>query len=206
MTSAKRLLIFTPLFALSLLLSGATQAGAPNEARRYTSKGPSGPIALADAEINLNDRFNTADTDDSESISLEEFAAAAEARGVERSFADRRFKMMRRHQGRNGNGDSTGNGERRAAFEADLFNAMDLDGNGELSADEASAANRKAASRTLMVGKRFAKLDSNDDGQLDRTEFSAQLDWLRMADADANGEVTREEMRAHAKAARESRG
>ncbi|MES1950143.1 calcium-binding EF-hand domain-containing protein [Salinisphaera sp. S4-8] len=49
-----------------------------------------------------------------------------------------------------------------------LFNALDADGNGQLSQPE-------VANMPQAMGKlRFQKADSNDDGQIDKDEFMAQ--------------------------------
>ena len=195
---AHQLLAFAPLLVLSLLLSGSVTAGGPaGEGRK------GGPISISEAEIKLNERFNELDVDDSETLTLAEFEAAADKRADDATKRrPGKYRMGRAHRGMQG--DSEELAAKREAFEEALFAAMDLDGNGELSEEEASKENRQAAKRSVRLTNRFEKLDSNVDGVIDRVEFSASLERLRAADVDANGEVTREEFRASMKARRDA--
>ena len=157
-----------------------------------------GPVSISDMQIRLDERFNAIDTDNSETLSLEEYLAVAPQDGRDGRPAHRgKFRDGKRTHW--GNRDSGGNPERefdREAFEAAVFTAMDTDGDGKLSAEEAGRENRKAASRRVMRESRFERLDSNADGLLDRTEFNAPVLRLTAADRDSDGYVSREEMQA----------
>ncbi|QIL20092.1 EF-hand domain-containing protein [Thermomonas sp. HDW16] len=96
--------------------------------------------------------------------------------------ADERMQMRgMRHRGgdRGGRGDAGG------------LRAADTDKDGRISRAEADAANAKA-------GERFAQMDVNKDGYLDRSDMQARMAQRRgecfaKADVDKNGQLSRAE-------------
>jgi Ca2+-binding EF-hand superfamily protein len=108
--------------------------------------------------------------------------------------------------------------ERRAAFEqmrasaqAAMLERYDLDGDGQLSAEERAQMRRDMRQRDPMAqlfeGIRVAQFDEDADGKLDDREQAAAKDFekrlqqigetwrVRMMDADGDGEVSQEETR-----------
>lgn len=80
-------------------------------------------------------------------------------------------------------------------FAAARLKAVDTDGDGAISRDEASAALRAE----------FQRLDRNHDGTLSENEFVAsRLERFSAVDADGDGKLTRVELRQHVLAARGS--
>ncbi|WP_154654677.1 EF-hand domain-containing protein [Solimonas variicoloris] len=73
--------------------------------------------------------------------------------------------------------------------------AVDTDGDGAISRDEAAAA----------LHAEFRRLDRDHDGALREDEFvAARLERFSAADADGDGKLTRAELRQRARAARGS--
>jgi Ca2+-binding EF-hand superfamily protein len=82
------------------------------------------------------------------------------------------------------------------------FKKMDLNGDGYVT--EAETAELKAkmdAKREKMRNEKakahFAKADSNGDGMISAAEFTSKSEErIKLMDADGNGEISRQEMRA----------
>ena len=87
--------------------------------------------------------------------------------------------------------------------EAELFAALDTDGNGELSASEFSPENHRAARKTLMRNRMFARMDADGNGVLDPDEFPGRIQRLRSLDSNGDGEVTHDELRDGMRAKRD---
>jgi Ca2+-binding EF-hand superfamily protein len=97
--------------------------------------------------------------------------------------------------------------QRRAAYMAQRFGAMDGDNNGFISQDEFGQG-KNPQGRGGNRAARFAQIDSNGDQQISPDELAAQHaarqakkgDWgqkmFQTLDADQNGEVTLAEMQA----------
>ena len=138
-----------------------------------------GPIVLSEVEQRIDERFNTADVDSDGQLSTAELATIKPAH----------HKMQRKHK-------------RKRMHQQDrpdtgvMFEALDADGSGELSKDEFTAEKHRAARKQLKTERRFAKLDANNSGGIERNEFGVRLERLRAADTDADGTVTRDEMRS----------
>jgi len=79
-------------------------------------------------------------------------------------------------------------------FEADLFKALDTDGNGELSAAEFAKVHETM--QTMMKKNAFVRLDSDGDGVLGKDEFPPFPQRMAAMDTDGDGTVTRDEMSA----------
>jgi Ca2+-binding EF-hand superfamily protein len=135
-----------------------------------------GPIVLSEVEQRIDERFNTADVDSDGQLSEAELATIKPAH----------HKMKRKHK-RMHKQDHPDTGA--------MFDVLDADGSGELSKDEFTAEKHRAARKQLKTEQRFAKLDANNSGSVERHEFGGRLERLRAADTDADGTVTRDEMR-----------
>ncbi|MEM9741664.1 MAG: EF-hand domain-containing protein [Pseudomonadota bacterium] len=189
-----------PLVVLSALVSATAIAGAgkPNSA----GPGSRGPIDISAVEIELGERFNNIDTDDSETISLAEFKDAATS--LERPNNERRRGARAKRRVKRGSEAGDAAEFDRDAWEAALFELMDANDDGVLSEAEASNASRQAARQELLLAQRFERLDTDANGELDRSEFSARIDRLKAADANGDGLVSRDEMRAQWRAKRDA--
>jgi len=133
-------------------------------------------------EQRIDERFNTADVNSDGQLSQEELATIKPKRKFKHK--NRRSKM-----------------HKRPDAEA-VFDALDSDSSGQLTKDEFTADKQRAVRKQLRTEQRFAKLDANGSGSIERDEFGGRLERLRAADTDADGTVTREEMRAARKAYR----
>lgn len=147
------------------------------------------PIDLSELSQRMDERFASADADADGLLSPTEFSRMEPLRG----HKGHRFHGRRHH--RDGIEDRDTRKARRAEFEAELFTAMDTDGNGQLSAEEASHDNRHKHAQALHQEKRFARLDANNNGFLERAEFDERLTRMQALDTDKDGTVSREELR-----------
>ncbi|MGI9326764.1 MAG: EF-hand domain-containing protein [Pseudomonadales bacterium] len=168
-------------------------------------QGPHGkfPINISEAEQRSEARFATLDADNDGVVSDAEFKSSANDSAGHRAH-HRGWKGKMFHEGRmrHRNLSDEEKQERRAAhqqrkaqFEEKLFDLMDEDGNGQLSREEASAENRRTAKHQLFKSHAFDRLDADDSGAIDRTEFAVRIERLKAADANADGLVSRDELR-----------
>jgi len=82
----------------------------------------------------------------------------------------------------------------RQTFDADLFKALDTDGNGQLSPTEFAKAHETM--HAMMKKQAFVRLDTNKDGVLTKDEFPPFAQHAAAMDTNGDGKVTREEMQA----------
>ena len=142
---------------------------------------PQLPISIEEAQSRTQELFSAADSNADGDLTREEFAAAKLPHGP-------------RHRGPHPFG-AMGE-EHREAIEAELFDTLDVDGDGMLSRAEASRENRQAARRAAMKQRAFARLDADGNGVVSQEEFAQRLERLRALDENADGEVSRDEFRS----------
>lgn len=157
-------------------------------------RGPEFPISVAEARERAEARFTEIDTDGNEEISRAEFDAAPLPHHAP---GGRHRPFMWQHQ--------DGSGTDRTAMEAELFQRLDDDGDGQLSPEEFSRRDMRAAGRDMMREHMFDALDADGDGSLSRDELPDMAGRLAEMDEDGDGLVTRTEARAHHRAMGESR-
>ena len=142
-------------------------------------------VAIEDLQARTARRFARADADGDGRVTPEEFAATRMDRGGRRAGdADRGARRR------------DGQAERRrrgGPFGEAAFDAADADGDGQLSREEWRELPR--AARAAARERMFARLDANDDGALEASEFGPGMERLNALDADGDGRLTRREMR-----------
>ena len=186
------------------LLLGAAPAALADRSDQRAHPGHH-EINLAQLEERLTERFASLDGDSDGRVTETEFLSAERPAG---DAADGRRHRFRSHNFHSREGerarrhfksmDPEQRAERRAQMNAQLFNTLDTDGDGQLSAtefDEAPNA-RKALRKESHRKARFAKLDTNDDAAITEDEMLERLNRLRELDSNADGSVDREELRA----------
>jgi Ca2+-binding EF-hand superfamily protein len=173
------------------------------------------PISIAEAEERSQERFGKIDTDDSGTVSRDEFVAAdgprphgkpgmrgprmGRGRGPERMHRERfrapgdeasQEERTERHAALRAQ-----RAEHAAKLNAELFAIIDADGDGYASADEFAEGSTRENHAVAAKRAMFAELDVDASGDLTPDEFPSPAERLRKADEDGDGFVTREEMR-----------
>ena len=169
------------------------------------------PASIDLAELGAADekRFARADADGDGLVSEEEFAAL-DPRQLAAGFRQRGERGQRGRQGGGAAGRKPAAdreavrqraAERRAEVEKRRqaardreFETGDADGDGQLSVEEYRQI--PATARAARQRQMFARLDENSDGALTPEEFPSAVARLKSLDADGDGLVTREELRA----------
>lgn len=183
--------MMTRILTLGVAIAAFSAAGATDTtdaAADRSAKGKRG-VSIERLESRAAERFAKADADGDGRVTPEEFAAVRiDRRG-------RRGEDARR-DGRRGDGP----GDRRrprgpfGLFGEDAaFDAADADGDGNLSREEWRDLPR--AVRGAVRERMFARMDDNGDGVLEAGEFSPDIERLRALDTDADGRLSRREMR-----------
>ena len=189
--------------ALGVALTAFSVAAATEDADADGAQARQGErgIAIEDLETRAARRFAEADADGDGRVTLEEFAAAAPPRrGRRDGDRDRRGRGGDGHRHRRHH---HGHGVDDAAFEA-----ADVDGDGKLTREELGELRKatRAAHREERRERVFARMDDNDDGVLDASEYGPNMQRLRALDADGDGRLTRGEMREGRKRHRGGKG
>lgn len=99
------------------------------------------------------------------------------------------------------NGDGAISKAEVAAMQAEQFGKLDLDGNGEVSADELTehTLNRQRQRIARMAEMQVKRLDADGDGGVSEEEFTANAQkGFDQRDKNSDGKLTRDEMRAQA--------
>ena len=171
-------------------------------------------VDLSELQAAEEKRFAAADADGDGLVSAEEFAAVdpgqlsagmrmrgdrdgrppkfagerrrgADPEAMRQRMEQRRAEMEKRMAERE---------KRRQAARARDFETADSDGDGQLSAQE--YGDMPATLEATRQRELFTRLDENHDGVLTPAEFPSMVARLRPLDADGDGIVTRDEMRA----------
>ena len=185
-----RIPLLLPLTAAALMSAGTVVAK------------PEFPIDIEAAEQRALERFEAADTNDDGVISQDEFIARMN--DSERAPRADRNGRLGRSAAPYADGSRSGmrppapprhlDSETRALMEERVFATLDVDGNGELSREEASAEARKAAHKSVRAELAFEHLDADGSGSLEQGELPNRVARLRELDSDGDGLVTREEI------------
>lgn len=97
------------------------------------------------------------------------------------------------------NGDETIDAAERAALRERRFARLDANGDGIISAAETAAAQSQIQKRAQvmeeLLGIRLVTLDSDTDGIVTRAEFEAGSFELAPVDLNADGRISKDEMR-----------
>ena len=174
----------------------------------------SASIDLKELQAAEEKRFAAADADGDGLVSAEEFAAVDPRqlsagvrgwgdrgggqrrmagdgrRGPERAAVRQRMEQRRAEiEKRRTEGE-----KRRQEARTRDFETADSDGDGKLSSEE--YGDMPATLKATRQREMFARLDENEDGVLTPEEFPSMVGRLQALDADGDGLVTREEVRA----------
>lgn len=136
------------------------------------------------------ERFAKVDTDGDGKVTPEEFSAV---RG-DAPKADRRKAMRERMERRSRDRRGEMRRQMRDMFGDEAFEAADGDGDGKLSKEEVRGLPK--AARSVAQRRAFDRVDADGDGVLTAGELSPRVAMLEKADANGDGKVNREEMRA----------
>ena len=168
---------------------------------------PPKSINLADMAAKAEARFADMDANSDGVVSLTEFEAAEPPRRDHRRHGPHAGDRPQRNMdndGRPGHGMARewrhrNHGELRGAAEAELFDILDSDSNGQLSRAEFTAANKPENRRLARKRAMFKHLDQDGDGELTADEMPNPAERLSAADTDGDGIISRKEMRAYRK-------
>ncbi len=196
-------------FSLSITVAACVTSAALVANIYAGPKERAGPIDLDDLRAKEEARFTAVDANGDGLVSAEEFAtvdhrrilgalrhrgerdrggarpraAVGEHDGVDREAVRSRMELRRADREER---------EREARIRS--FETADADDDGQLSAQE--YADLPATANAERRRRLFTRLDQNEDGSLTPDEFPSLVDRLQTLDADSDGLVTRDEMRA----------
>lgn len=196
-TSARRKTGVAAAIGGVTLITGALLTGTGTTAQAAPEAGDSRfPVSVESMDARRAEIFAAIDTNGDGLISAEEFDAhEPPARGKRHAGDTGRPHGHPKSAGHRPDPSADQIASEIARMDESLFQQLDSNGDGVLSQDEFSREAMMAARRELMKLQIFAHADQNDDGYLSPDEFPPR----RLADMDANadGEVTRDELRAH---------
>lgn len=175
------------------LITGALLMGAGTTLQAAPEAGDDRfPLTVESMDAKRAEVFATIDTNGDGLISAEEFDAhePAHRAGRRSSGSERDGGARKRTHHR-----PQLSQEQIAAMDESLFHRLDGNGDSVLSRDEFSQEAIVAARRDLMKERIFAHADQNEDGYLSPDEFPPRR--LSEMDTNADGEVTRDELRGH---------
>ena len=187
----------TPKFFLLVIGLTMSVCAVSTAAAQDARARPEFPISIEQAETRAATHraamFATTDTDKDGYLSVAEFVAAERPNHGDSGSGRHSPPHHRSPPGVEHQAPSASD---VAEMEDSLFALLDTDGNGELSRNEFSRELQQAAHQTLAKTRMFHHLDRNGDKHLTMDEMPDPTDRLRKMDANADGEVTRDEMRA----------
>ncbi len=178
----------------TMFIAGAVHA-APGAGERF-------PIDLETIEARSSAHFRALDADSNGKVDLTEFESAPMHERKKHFRRGKHTRPSKRHPGSKGRSRDNRHEDRKARHDntkaevqTELFALLDANHDGQLSANEHARANREIhqlAHRRVM----FKQLDTDGDGVLNPKDMPGPGKHLRSADADQDGQITREEMRA----------
>lgn len=86
--------------------------------------------------------------------------------------------------------------EEAEARAAERFDRNDADGDGRLTREELFSEERRRERGEERRERMFDRLDADGDGTVSAKEYARRIERLVALDSDADGQVTREELRA----------
>jgi Ca2+-binding EF-hand superfamily protein len=188
---------------LPVIAGALTLAALPALALGHEHRHAKFPIDIAEARAAADAAFTALDADGDGVVSRNEFLEAADLQGIWPGHGKRLHGLHRMH----GRGDAEPRAEargqwreRRDAMDEALFERLDVDGDGRLSADEFGSEEIRQARSEIKRERLFERLDRSGSGTLSRDEFGWWVDRLEAMDADGDGVVTHEEAQTHRRA------
>jgi len=195
-------------FALPAVLAGSIWLAPDVQAQNVANPAekherPRFLLDLAELEARSIERFSTIDSNSDGLLSADEFATNT----PQHWRGKRHHKGGKHHRSGPHKKSSHHNRGDREAVQSEIFAQLDTDKNGELSDAEFARQRevRKALRHEKFIERRFTTLDANNDAQISLAEFQQRLEKVRALDADANGSISREELRAHRRAQKQVR-
>ncbi|NKC00758.1 MAG: hypothetical protein GKR90_19995 [Pseudomonadales bacterium] len=153
------------------------------------------PIDLEKIEARSAAQFRAIDSDSDGEVDLAEFEAAPAPARRHKRFRQGNRRMQGAHHKRLNPRNAKNAGSLRESIQSELFELLDQDSNGQLSANE--FANSDRSMRKLARQRAtFKHLDADQNGVLVPSEMPGRGTRLSQADANNDGKVTREELRS----------
>lgn len=190
----KTLTISTVVLALGAGAAGIALAGPGGKGFDRLDADSNGVVTMEEAKAAGAKHFAKLDKDKSGGLSTDE---------MDRGHGKMGGKKGGKHHGKGAPSEA----DREARIEA-RFERLDLDKSGSVTLDEMKqAAAERREKREAHKAERFAMMDTDKDGTISEAEFVEGRVAMMFgnADADGNGELTRDEMQAAHEAMRAER-